>query len=111
MSLLDEWQAPEPSPYFDVRLNARLREEAATAKQPAGWLQVAAQAGAGCVVRPADGRECDSGSHEQRASSESANMASQQWRCNPRSSREQQSVIYRRLEKNQTLYSRFRSTR
>jgi hypothetical protein len=39
MSLLDEWQAPEPSPYFDVRLNARLREEAATAKQPAGWLQ------------------------------------------------------------------------
>jgi hypothetical protein len=36
MSLLDEWQAPEPSPYFDVRLNARLREE--NAKQPAGWL-------------------------------------------------------------------------
>jgi anti-sigma factor RsiW len=39
MSLLDEWQAPEPSPYFDVRLNARLREEAESAKQPAGWLQ------------------------------------------------------------------------
>jgi predicted anti-sigma-YlaC factor YlaD len=39
MSLLDEWQAPEPSPYFDVRLNARLREEAEAAKQPAGWLQ------------------------------------------------------------------------
>ena len=37
MSLLDEWQAPEPSPYFDVRLNARLREE--VAKQPAGWLR------------------------------------------------------------------------
>ena len=36
MSLLDEWQAPEPTPYFDVRLNARLREE--RAKQPAGWL-------------------------------------------------------------------------
>ena len=35
MALLDEWQAPEPSPYFDTRLNARLREEAA--KQPAGW--------------------------------------------------------------------------
>ena len=32
MSLLDEWQAPEPSPYFDVRLRARLREE--SAKQP-----------------------------------------------------------------------------
>jgi anti-sigma factor RsiW len=37
MALLDEWQAPEPSPYFDVRLQARLREE--TAKPPAGWLQ------------------------------------------------------------------------
>jgi anti-sigma factor RsiW len=36
MSLLDEWQAPEPSPYFDVRLNARLREE--RGKQSAGWL-------------------------------------------------------------------------
>jgi anti-sigma factor RsiW len=36
MSLLDEWQSPEPSPYFDVRLNARLREE--KTKQPAGWL-------------------------------------------------------------------------
>jgi hypothetical protein len=37
MALLDEWQAPEPSPYFDVRLQARLREEAA--RQPAGWWQ------------------------------------------------------------------------
>ena len=37
MSLLDEWQAPEPSPYFDVRLGARLREE--SAKQSAGWLR------------------------------------------------------------------------
>ena len=27
MALLDEWPAPEPSPYFDVRLQARLREE------------------------------------------------------------------------------------
>jgi hypothetical protein len=35
MALLDQWQAPEPSPYFDVRLKARLREEA----KPAGWLQ------------------------------------------------------------------------
>jgi predicted anti-sigma-YlaC factor YlaD len=35
MALLDEWQAPEPSPYFDTRLHARLREEAT--KQPAGW--------------------------------------------------------------------------
>lgn len=36
MSLLDEWQAPEPSPYFEVRLQARLREE--MAKPQAGWL-------------------------------------------------------------------------
>ncbi len=37
MALLDEWQAPEPSPYFDMRLEARLREE--MAKPQAGWLQ------------------------------------------------------------------------
>jgi len=36
MTLLDEWQTPEPSPYFDVRLQARLREE--MAKPQAGWL-------------------------------------------------------------------------
>jgi len=29
MTLLDEWQTPEPSPYFDTRLGARLREEMA----------------------------------------------------------------------------------
>jgi hypothetical protein len=29
MALLDEWQAPEPSPYFDTRMQARLREEMA----------------------------------------------------------------------------------
>jgi anti-sigma factor RsiW len=27
MTLLDEWQAPEVSPYFDLRLQTRLREE------------------------------------------------------------------------------------
>jgi hypothetical protein len=36
MALLDEWQVPEPSPYFDVRFQARLREE--MAKPQAGWL-------------------------------------------------------------------------
>jgi len=36
MALLDEWQAPEPSPYFDLRLQARLREE--MAKPQVGWL-------------------------------------------------------------------------
>ena len=36
MALLDEWQAPEPSPYFDTRLQARLREE--MARPHAGWI-------------------------------------------------------------------------
>lgn len=35
MTLLDEWQAPEPSPFFDLRLQARLREE--MARVAAGW--------------------------------------------------------------------------
>jgi len=35
MALLEEWQAPEPSPYFDTRLQARLREERA---QRVSWL-------------------------------------------------------------------------
>jgi anti-sigma factor RsiW len=37
ITLLDEWQAPEPSPYFDNRLQARLREE--MAQRPAGWMR------------------------------------------------------------------------
>jgi len=37
MALLDEWQAPEPSAYFDTRLQARLREEMAR-QQTAGWF-------------------------------------------------------------------------
>ena len=36
MALLDEWQAPEPSPYFDTRLQSRLREE--MARPASGWL-------------------------------------------------------------------------
>ena len=36
MALLDEWKAPEPSPYFDVRLQARLREE--ILRPQAGWV-------------------------------------------------------------------------
>ena len=39
MALLDEWQAPEPSPYFDVRLRARLREEAAKQHSRFAWLR------------------------------------------------------------------------
>jgi hypothetical protein len=37
MALLDEWRTPEPSPYFDVRLQARLREE--MARPQVSWLQ------------------------------------------------------------------------
>src|SRR5215475_11927328 len=36
MEVLDEWQAPEPSPYFDIRLRTRLREE--TVKQQKRWF-------------------------------------------------------------------------
>jgi len=36
MSVLDEWEAPEPSPFFETRLHARLREE--MHKQP-GFMQ------------------------------------------------------------------------
>jgi len=40
MALLDEWQAPEPSPYFSSRLRARAREEAARAPSPwLGWIR------------------------------------------------------------------------
>jgi hypothetical protein len=35
--LLDEWQAPEPSAFFDARLYARLRTEQEAA--PAGWFE------------------------------------------------------------------------
>jgi predicted anti-sigma-YlaC factor YlaD len=46
MSLLDEWQAPEPSPYFNTRLEARLREEAARSHGWLQWLRKPALAGA-----------------------------------------------------------------
>ena len=36
MALLEEWKAPEVSPYFDVRLQARLCEE--IAKPQVSWL-------------------------------------------------------------------------
>ncbi len=49
MALLDEWQAPEPSPYFDTRLQARVREEAA--KQPVRlWQWVTRPAFAGALA-------------------------------------------------------------
>ncbi len=36
MALLDEWEVPEPTPYFLTRLQAHVREE--QGKQPEGWL-------------------------------------------------------------------------
>lgn len=37
LALLDTWRAPEPSPYFDQKLAARLREEQAL--PAAGWFE------------------------------------------------------------------------
>jgi hypothetical protein len=39
MALLDEWTVPEPSPYFDTRLMARLREEKAKTLGWFAWLR------------------------------------------------------------------------
>lgn len=36
-ALLDAWEAPEISPYFDQKLAVRLREEQQS--EPAGWLE------------------------------------------------------------------------
>ena len=36
IGVMDAWEAPEPSPFFFTRLNARMREEREAA--PAGWL-------------------------------------------------------------------------
>ncbi len=49
--MLDEWKAPEPSPYFNTRLQARLREE--KNKQPVrwwAWIRRPALAGALAVI-------------------------------------------------------------
>jgi predicted anti-sigma-YlaC factor YlaD len=48
MALLDEWQVPEPSPYFDTRFAARMREERAKPQRAAwlSWFRAPALAGA-----------------------------------------------------------------
>lgn len=38
MTLLDEWTAPEPSPYFDTKLRARLKSEPEPARGWQRWL-------------------------------------------------------------------------
>jgi len=57
MSLLDSWDAPEPSPYFLSRLDARMRDERAAA--PYGWfartiarIRARAAYGPGLHMRP-----------------------------------------------------------
>jgi hypothetical protein len=53
MTLLESWQAPEPSPYFLSRLEARMREERAA--EPAGWLATLRARlvyGTGTQIRP-----------------------------------------------------------
>jgi hypothetical protein len=57
MALLDTWEAPEPSPYFLTRMDARLREEreAEPAGLLAGWLnglRARMMYGSGAHVRP-----------------------------------------------------------
>jgi hypothetical protein len=49
MALLDDWKAPEPSPYFMTRLRAHVREEQNKVPVPAGllaWLKKPLMAGA-----------------------------------------------------------------
>jgi predicted anti-sigma-YlaC factor YlaD len=53
MSILDEWKAPEPSPFWDVRMQARLREEQQKASaRGLQWLRrpVLSVAAALCLV-------------------------------------------------------------
>jgi anti-sigma factor RsiW len=51
MTLLDEWPAPGPSPYFSSRLRARLREEsAAPARSWLAWLRRPVLAAAAAVL-------------------------------------------------------------
>lgn len=51
MQLLDEWQTPEPSAYFNTRLRARVREEAtAPARNWLAWLRRPVVAAAAAVL-------------------------------------------------------------
>jgi predicted anti-sigma-YlaC factor YlaD len=52
MALLDEWEAPEPSPYFDTRFAARMREERAKPQRAAwlSWFRAPVLAGALALV-------------------------------------------------------------
>jgi anti-sigma factor RsiW len=58
MALLDEWEAPEPSPYFLTRLKAHAREEQEKAPVRSGllaWLRKPALAGSLAAMLLASG--------------------------------------------------------
>ncbi len=51
MGLLDEWQAPEPTPYFATRLQARMREETLSPTRDwFAWLRRPALAAVAAVL-------------------------------------------------------------
>ena len=51
MTLLEEWSAPEPSPYFNTRLRARMRDEvAAPARNWLAWFRRPMVAAAAALV-------------------------------------------------------------
>jgi anti-sigma factor RsiW len=51
MALLEEWQTPEPSPYFNTRLQARMRDEvAAPARSWFAWFRRPMVAAAAAVL-------------------------------------------------------------
>jgi hypothetical protein len=51
MGLLDEWQSPEPSPYFGSRLRAQLREESLVpARRWLHWLRRPMLAGVAAML-------------------------------------------------------------
>ena len=54
MALMDDWQAPEPSPYFDTRLKALVREEKAKAAEKKvsilDWFRKPAMAAAAAIA-------------------------------------------------------------
>jgi predicted anti-sigma-YlaC factor YlaD len=51
MSLLDEWQTPEPTPYFATRLQAQIREEALSPRREwFAWMRRPALAAIAAVL-------------------------------------------------------------
>jgi len=51
MTLLEEWQTPEPSPYFNTRLRARMRDEVASpARSWLAWFRRPVVAAAAAVL-------------------------------------------------------------